>query len=87
MPLSRLRKGTQAMKTFATWALIAGTGLMGAVLMTGCGSTPAYSGDERAAQVGRNWALEWQEASDDMDNVLLIRPSSTLTQWDVVHRE
>jgi hypothetical protein len=76
-----------AMKSIATWVIIAGAGVSGAAMMTGCGPTAAYSGDERAQQIGYNMGLGWEYASDDMDNVLLLRPSSTLTQWNVWHRD
>jgi hypothetical protein len=77
------------MKMSATLAVVAGVGMLGAMILTGCaaGPTPAYTGDERAAQIGRNWDFEWEQLADDTDNVLLLRPSSTLTQWNVIHRE
>jgi hypothetical protein len=71
------------MKTLALLTLVAGLGLL-----AGCASpTPGYSGDERYAQIGRNWNLEGEEFADDMDHALLLRPSGTLTVWDVYHRD
>lgn len=73
-------------------------GLLSAVLLsgvcvsqTGCveglrpqlGSTPTLSRQERFARIGRNWGLEFQMISDDVDALLLLRPVSGLTVWNV----
>ena len=49
---------------------------------TGC-STPAYSARERDQQIARNWNYEGAQMVDDFDHLLLLRPSSRLTIWNV----
>jgi hypothetical protein len=56
----------------------------GALLSTGClFPTPAYSAHERQQMVNRNMDYEWRQAQDDMDHLLLLRPASHMTIWDV----
>lgn len=33
-------------------------------------------------EIDSNWAYEGQQAVDDLDSFLLLRPSSDLTMWD-----
>ena len=73
------------MKTLTKLMLLAGLALGGAT-MTGCTSTPAYSGDERAAMISHNMSQEWQFIADDTDYILMLRPESTMSQWNVYHR-
>ncbi len=47
------------------------------------GSTPTLSRQERFARISRNWGLESQMINDDIDNLLLLRPESGLTVWNV----
>ncbi len=54
--------------------------LMG--ISTGC-ATPAYTAEERFQRIGRNWDYEWKQMQDDIDEVLLLRPASRLTIWNV----
>jgi hypothetical protein len=56
--------------------------LTGVVMATGC-ATPTMSASERGQAISRNMGLEWQMVQDDVDNVLLLRPASTLTRWNV----
>jgi hypothetical protein len=77
---------TDLTKTIVKSLLLTGLGLFGAGLLGGCSATPAYSGDERAAQIGRNMNFELESFADDVDSALLLRPSNTLTVWDVDHR-
>jgi hypothetical protein len=49
---------------------------------TGC-ATPAYTAQERNQMIARNWDYEIKQASDDWDSVLLLRPASRLTIWNV----
>ena len=55
---------------------------MTGITQLGC-STPTYSSKERFAQIKRNWGLEWQMVNEDVDHVLLLRPASGLTPWNV----
>ncbi len=59
-------------------------GLLGGLLLvnTGC-YTPGYSVDERFVQIGRNWDYEGKQIADDVDHVMLLRPASHLTWWNV----
>lgn len=47
------------------------------------GATPAYSSRERYTMIGRNWDYEGKQMMDDIDHVLLLRPASHLTIWNV----
>jgi hypothetical protein len=77
------RKGT-VMKKLAALVLLIGT-----VLGTGCarpnevGWTPAYSWHERQQLILRNWDYEGKQKDDDLDSILLLRPASHLTIWNV----
>lgn len=51
-------------------------------VLGGC-ATPAYSPDERHAQIWRNWDYEGKQATDDWDRLLMLRPPSRLTIWNV----
>lgn len=62
-------------------AVLGVTGLIG-FSQSGC-STPVYSGQERLARINRNRGLEWQMMNDDIDHVLLLRPVTGLTPWNV----
>ena len=62
---------------------------VGGLIGTGCarpneiGYTPAYTTKERGDQVARNWDYEGKQMQDDIDHVLLLRPASHLTIWNV----
>lgn len=62
-------------------AILGSTGFAG-LSQSGC-STPVYSGKERLARINRNVRLEWQMMNDDIDTVLLLRPVTGLTAWNV----
>lgn len=66
------------MKTLVLFAILAGLSM----LNTGC-ATPAYSAGERWQMIARNWDYEWKQAQDDTDSLLLLRPASRLTIWNV----
>ena len=66
------------MKFLALFGLLATTLFFSA----GC-ATPGYSVNERFAQIGRNWDYEGLALADDIDEVLLLRPASGLTWWNV----
>ena len=59
-------------------------GLLAAGLMsTGCG-TPGYSPSERNDMIVRDYNYEGGQAVDDFDHaVLMSRPASRLTAWNV----
>jgi hypothetical protein len=57
------------------------------VVLGGCTTaTPAYSAKERFAQIHRNDVYQSEALNDDVDHMLLLRPSSQLTIWNVYHR-
>ena len=70
---------------------LAGLAVAGLGLAQGCtrsfapefGSTPAFSTKERFARISRNVGLEAEMANDDIDRVLLLRPVTGLSQWNV----
>lgn len=66
------------MKCLAMIALLAGA----LFVNVGC-ATPGYSAVERNQMIARNWDYEIKQASDDWDYLLLLRPSSRLTIWNV----
>ena len=51
-------------------------------LAAGC-STPAYSPNERHQQIARNWDNEGRQATDDWDNILMLRPMGHLSIWSL----
>ncbi|HLL90170.1 MAG TPA: hypothetical protein VK324_12795 [Tepidisphaeraceae bacterium] len=56
----------------------------GSLLSVGSGcATPAYSAEERNQQIARNWEYESKQMVDDFDHLLLLRPASRLTIWNV----
>jgi len=73
------------MKTLTKCVLLAGLA-MGGLLMSGCSGTLAYSGDERWGQISHNMTQELGYTSDDIDYILMLRPESTATVWNVYHR-
>lgn len=46
-------------------------------------ATPGYSGAERGDLIARNMEMEWKMLNDDVDSLLLLRPMSGLTLWNV----
>ena len=65
-------------KTVLLGGLVAGF----AFVSSGC-HTPVYTPTERRQQIARNWDYELKQATDDWDSLLLLRPSSRLTIWNV----
>ncbi len=71
------------MKLFTGLSLLAA-----AFALAGCtADTPAYSAKERFAQIHRNYNFEAEAMNDDIDNLLLFRPSNQETIWNVYHRD
>jgi hypothetical protein len=66
------------MKSLALIALLAGAMFFTA----GCG-TPGYTAEERNQLIARNWNYDIRQASDDFDYLLLLRPASRLTVWNI----
>ena len=50
---------------------------------SGCLAPPAYTPLERYQQIGRNWDYDGRQGVDDLDHILLQRPASRLTIWNV----
>lgn len=73
------------MKKLTVLALL-GSALVSAV---GCarpgewGYTPAYTATERGNKIARNWDNEGKMSQDDIDSVLLLRPQSRLSPWNM----
>jgi hypothetical protein len=77
------------MKTLMLMALAAGS----LTLSVGCaknyqlendfGAAPGYSSSERYQTIYRAWDYEGRQAVDDLDHILLLRPPSRLTLWNV----
>lgn len=69
--------------------LLSGLLLVASVMffVGGCtGETPAYSAKERFAQINRNQVYQSEALNDDVDMILLLRPSNQETIWNVYHR-
>jgi hypothetical protein len=66
------------MKKFVFLALVA----MGMLFTTGC-ETPGYTSQERFQRIYRNWGWEYEQVNDDIDSVLLLRPASHLSEWNI----
>jgi hypothetical protein len=57
--------------------------LAGSILSSiGC-SSPAYTREERYAQIFRNRDYMGKQATDDVDYAALLRPASHLTIWNL----
>jgi hypothetical protein len=70
------------MKRLMCLMLLATAGLGGCTL-----DTPAYSAKERFAEIDRNIYWQQLQINDDIDDILLLRPSGQLTIWDNYHRD
>ena len=74
------------MTKLALFAVLSGSALL---MSVGCarpgeiGYTPAYTTQERFNMIARNWDYEGKQMQDDIDHVLLLRPASRLTTWNV----
>ena len=66
------------MKAFLVLVVLAGM----AITLPGC-NTPAYSTRERHQMWGRTARFEWEQAQDDIDSALLLRPLTRDTIWNV----
>jgi hypothetical protein len=51
----------------------------------GCLEPPGYSTKQRFAQIGNSMDYDLHTINDDVDMCLLLRPSSHLTDWNVIH--
>ena len=56
--------------------------LVGVITAVGC-DTPGYSAKERGQMIARNQDMELKMASDDVDTVLLLRPMTELSRWNI----
>lgn len=63
--------------------LLTGLLLLGSTFFTGGCATPAYSANERGAQIARTWSVDAHEAVDDFDALFLLRPPSRMTIWHI----
>ena len=60
-----------------------------AIALTGCarpweiGWSPAHTADERGKEIARNWDYEGKQLVEDIDHILLLRPATRLTLWNV----
>jgi len=66
------------MKSLALIVLAAGASFV----VGGC-ATPGYTPLERNQLIARNWDYEIKQSTDDFDALLLLRPASRLTIWNV----
>ena len=63
--------------------LLAALGAVGCARPNEFGYGTAYSAKERDQQILRNWDLEGKEMVDDIDHLLLLEPSSRLSDWNI----
>lgn len=72
-------------KTLGIAAVLAGVvGLAAGCARPGeLGYTPAYTAKERYNLIARAWDNDGKQLSDDIDSLLLLRPQSRLTPWNM----
>ena len=80
--LPRRYRRTLVLASLTLAAVMTFTGL------TGCGrydplATPLYGTSERFSRINRNFNLEGQMLMDDIDHILLLRPTSDLTSHHI----
>jgi hypothetical protein len=63
--------------------LLVGLAAVGCARPGEFGYTPAYTANENAQQIARNWDIEGKEMVDDIDHALLLNPSSRLSEWNL----
>lgn len=66
------------MKSLALLTLMAGASL----ITTGC-ATPGYTATENGRYIARNMDYEMKMATDDWDRLLMLKPVTGLTTWNV----
>ena len=67
--------------------LVASLFVASMAVLSGCtAATPAYTPAERFAQINRNTVFAAESANDDVDNLLMLRPGTQLSVWNVYHR-
>ena len=85
MSTARRRRLLPTLPAVTLAAAAASAGLMA----SGCRNTPVvggtliYSPKERYTAIGRNWSLESRMLNEDLDRILLLRPTSGLTEFNV----
>ena len=81
--VGRLAMGATAVALLVTG--FAGSGCSSAAKPTlpVFGATPIFSAGERYARIGRNWNLETKMLNEDLDRALLLRPTSSLTEYNL----
>ncbi len=57
--------------------------LIASTLFTAGCATPAYSARERDQMIARNWDFERKQIIDDFDSIMLLRPASRMTIWNI----
>jgi hypothetical protein len=73
------------MKKFVSLVLVTAA----ALIVSGCarpfelGWGPAHTADDRGREIARNWDYEGKQIVDDIDHILLLRPATRLTLWNV----
>ena len=74
---------------FRRLALAGSACVLASLTLVGCGgfsdplATPVFSTQERFSRIQRNFDLEGKMMQDDIDSVLMLRPTSNLTQWHI----
>ena len=72
------------MRKFALLCVLAGSAMaVGCARPNEIGWTPAYTAEERGQQIARNWDMEGKMMQDDIDHLLLLRPMSGLSAWEI----
>jgi hypothetical protein len=70
--------------------LVLGIALTGCMFLTSAcarpfeiGWSPGHTARERHRMIARNWDYEGKQLVEDIDHILLLRPASRLTIWNV----
>lgn len=66
-----------------TALLLLGLSLFGCARPGEFGYTTVYTPQERAQQIARTWDWEGKQIPDDIDHILLLRPTGHLTEWNL----
>jgi hypothetical protein len=53
--------------------------------LNGCLDAPGYTAEQRGTQIADSMGYDSHTLNDDIDHVLLLRPSSHLSDWNVYH--
>lgn len=78
-----MRKANRMKRTALLLLGLAGLTLTGCARPGEFGYTTVLTPEERSQAIARNWDWEGKQVVDDIDHLLLLRPTSHLTEWQL----